>query len=171
MSNVSNIIKGFNKVKLEGEPDNNGTETCNCREDPCPLAGKCNVKEIIYEGLITDSDDKVSRYVGLSSTKFIERFRGHKNSLKYSENRAKTQLSRKVWDLKDKGKFKQLKFNITKKSKSYQAGDKVCQLCLNEKIVILASFKSEGDTIEPTNSRDELFRICIHRDRRKLSNL
>ena len=171
MSNVNNIIKGFNKVKLEGGPDNNGTENCNCRENPCPLAGKCNVKDIIYEGLVTDKDDNVFKYLGLSSTKFIERFRGHKNSVKYSENRTKTQLSKKVWELKDDGQFKHLKFNIHKKSKSYQAGDKVCQLCLDEKVAILTSFKLKNNTFEPINSRDEVFSACKHRARRKLSNL
>ena len=171
MSNIKNRIAGLNKKKLGQGPENlNGTEDCNCREDPCPLDGKCNLKSVIYEAKFEGDGGKTHSYVGLCSTTFIKRFRGHKNSLQWSKNRFKTGLSKRFWELKDEGEglgYQDVKFSVLKKSCEYRPGGRNCPLCIDEKVKIIENGKRG---VIGLNQRSELFTTCNHRKKYKLSS-
>ena len=43
------------------------------------------------------------KYIGKSSTRFIERFRNHKKAVKTKKYKKDSELSKKIWELKDNG--------------------------------------------------------------------
>ena len=57
-------------------------EGCNCWENPCPLSGTCNTKDIVYSASLTNNNDEKFVYKGITCRKFIECFRLHKRSFK-----------------------------------------------------------------------------------------
>ena len=80
MPNMNSIISGANKRKLT--QNNTPDKSCSCRENPCPLQGQCNSKNLVYKAALEESPsgDKYS-YIGMTCRKFIERFRVHKKVL------------------------------------------------------------------------------------------
>ena len=170
MPNMNSIISGANKRKLLQNNTQND-KTCSCRENPCPLQGHCNLKNLVYKAELTEgpSGDKFS-YLGMTCRKFIERYRVHKKS--FTDENAKnnqTTLSKKFWKMKNENKNTEVKFQIAKIARSYTPGDKFCQLCTSEKYMIIKELKlNENNNL---NSRDELFTQCRHRSRFKLSKV
>ena len=58
---------------------------CTCRnKSECPLDGKCNFKNIVYQATITPEKDGWAEqtYIGLTSNKFKARLANHKASFK-----------------------------------------------------------------------------------------
>ena len=68
-----------------------------------------------------------------------------------------TSLSKKIWELKDKGDQYKTEWEIVKKSQKYRIGQKDCKLCLEELILIL----KEGPRL--LNERCETFAGCRHK--------
>ena len=123
MTNVSQIISGMNRRKL-GDCQSPPNLTCSCRNDPCPLDGKCNVSDIVYEASLTDNQGEEYNYIGITSEPFRNRFAKHKLSFNNSNYGNQTTLSSKYWELKNKGRDPEIKFNIVGTSKSYGPGVK-----------------------------------------------
>ena len=77
-------------------------------------------------------------------------------------------MSHEFWKLKDSGhdldSYRDIKFEILKRSVPYRAGAKKCNLCLWEKLLIM---KNEGDVV---NKRDEFVNKCQHSLKFMLSN-
>ena len=87
----------------------------------------------------------------------------HKSSFKLEHKTTSTTLSDHVWKLKQKNNFN-IKWQVVKRVKPFAPSNKMCGLCLQEKLSILRSAPS-------SNKRSEIFGHCIHRNKFLLSNL
>ena len=168
MPNMDVLISGSNKSKLPKD-DVNADLTCNCKENPCPLQGHCNTKNLVYKAeLKSNPTSENYTYIGMTCRKFIEHFRIHKRSFNVEDTNSTT-LSKKLRELKADDKPTDINFKTLKITKSYAPGDKFCQLCIAEKHLIIKEIKhNEKNSL---NSRDELFSLCRHRARHKLNKV
>ena len=136
LNNVHSIISAQNKSKLcDNSLESDPTENCSCQQVPCPLGGKCNVKDIVYKAEINNVPQGYL-YYGSTSVKFNSRFHIHKDSMRHRDSRNHTALSRKVWQLRDEGLDPKVSYSIFLKSKSADTCSTKCNLCLSEKNVI-----------------------------------
>ena len=168
MPNVGKIISSHNKkIQNPVEIVETVNPGCNCRanSDPCPMEGGCLVNNVVYRATVTDQDDKVETYTGLTGMTFKKRYQGHKNSFKYRDSQSSTTLSSHVWNLKDQSKNFNLKWEVVDKANTFNPISKKCRLCLKEKYHIL--FQPDGASL---NRRSELFSTCRHRLRQLLEN-
>ena len=90
-------------------------------------------------------------------------------SCNYSKYKNKTKLSQEFWTLKEKGhnldRYRDVSFELVKKSVPYRAGGKKCNLCLWEKLLIM---QNEEEVI---NKRDEFVNKCRHVPKFLLGNI
>ena len=162
MPNVASQISSHNKSLLAE------TETsrslCNCNDKPsCPLDGKCQTEAIIYKGVINTDGEGSYTYVGLSEPPFRLRASDHTCSFNNKHQKTKTDLSKKVWELKAKDIVPTVTFSIVRKSSPYRVGSDHCNLCLWEKFHIM----KEGNLI---NTKNELVSKCRHINKFLLHN-
>ena len=163
MPNMGSIIGQRNKQVLLSSADTE-TPPCNCRNKrDCPLEGKCRIKCVIYKASVCTPNGKTMSYYGCCETDFKARYYNHKQSLKTSSKRHQTELSRLVWQFKDKGRIPVVKWSIVCNAKPYSSGAMHCQLRLAEKLIILWA---DPDTT--LNKRSELVAKCRHRNKYKL---
>ena len=114
---------------------------------------------------MTETDTKKQEtYIGLTENEFKTRFNLHKSSFKLEHKRTTTTLSDHIWKLKKKNTDFNIKWEIIKNVKPYAPGDKICKLCLQEKLSILISKPS-------LNKRTEIFGHCVHRKQFLLNNI
>ena len=166
MPNVKTIIASHNKKTISQTKDEQPQQLpgCDCRKkDECPLDGKCIQTDVIYQATVTTNTTKET-YIGLA-TNFKERYRNHLTSFRHHKGRNKTELSKHIWDLKDKNKTFNLSWKIIKKCKAYNNISKKCNLCLNEKFIIICK-----KHLCSLNKRNELASPCPHRNRYTLRN-
>ena len=165
MPNVKNIIDSHNKSKIKtGTATEQQEPKCNCRKKPdCPLNGNCQQTNVIYQATVT-TETSTETYVGLA-TNFKERYRNHLTSFKHCKKRNATELSKHIWELKDKNRKFNLTWKIIKKSQSYNNENKKCNLCLNEKFIIICK-----KHLSSLNKRNELASPCPHRNKYTLKN-
>ena len=138
---------------------------CNCRKkEECPLKGKCQTPNIIYQATITqqpttpENDQPVTHtYVGLA-TSFKERFRNHTKSINHRKYSKETKLSRKIWQLKDEGSNFELRWKILARAQPFSPITGVCGLCTEEKWHIL--FRPN---LASLNKREEIAGHCFHK--------
>ena len=162
MTNMASKISSHNKRVL------NKTETnpclCNCTDRSlCPLDGKCLTRAVIYQGDVNTDDGEHHKYIGLSEPPFKGRSSDHRTSFNDRKYEVKTDLSKKVWELKDKGKVPNVTYSLVRKSSPYQPGSDHCNLCLWEKFHIM-----KGNNL--INKRDELVSKCRHVNKFLLKN-
>ena len=76
MNNVKTIISNHNKAQInKSDPTND--RNCNCRNSrTCPMDGKCNDQNIIYQAEATTPTSSET-YIGLCDTSFKLRYRNH----------------------------------------------------------------------------------------------
>ena len=167
MSNVKQTIGAHNSALLKDDNSNTARE-CNCRiKSECPLNGKCLVKSIIYQASVSTSDNKPEQcYVGLTDNTFKTRYNNHTASFRQASKRSSTELSKYIWDLKEKNIEYSIKWNILKRASSYNTTSKRCNLCIWEKYFIIC--KPQLSTL---NKRNELLSSCRHASRFLLSDL
>ena len=87
----------------------------------------------------------------------------HKSSFKLEHKRTSTTLSDHVSKLKNKNINFNIKWEVVEKVKPFASNDKVCKLCLQEKLSILRSAPF-------LNKNNEIFRHCMHKKRFLLSD-
>ena len=135
-------------------------ENCNCIESTeCPLNNNCLTKSVVYKAEVTDDTGVIRDYIGMTSNTFKKRFYNHKTSFKDTSYIKSTELSKHIWNLKNKKRTFNIKWSILKQASSpYRSGAKSCNLCLQEKLEIL-----KGDKKRLLNRRCELFSKCCHR--------
>ena len=166
MPNIDTIIQGANKQKLSKDTrDTNGERICNCRRAPCPLEGECLKKNVIYQAEVTTENSKET-YVGLTSTEFKTRFSNHKCSFNDPNKKLSTELSKHVWDLKDKGEQFQIKWKILCHANPYTSASKRCDLCISEKYMIICN-----PNLASLNRRYELVTKCRHEFKHLIGNI
>ena len=78
------------------------TPPCNCRsKEECPLEGQCRVENIIYKCVASTSVNVNKAYLG-TAEEFKRRFCNHKKLLKNKRYSNETNLSKYIWDIKEK---------------------------------------------------------------------
>ena len=143
---------------MDFNTDQQTTKMCNCRKkDECPLKGECLKKEIVYQATVTTRENSET-YVGLTATEFKTRWRNHQMSFKREEKRNDTELSKYLWQLKEKKKDFAIEWKVLAKAKAYSNLTKRCNLCITEKFFIIS--KPQMATL---NKRNELVSTCRHR--------
>ena len=102
MPNIDSAIKSHNSQLLKNDTEGEEKRTCSFRKkETCPVEGKCLEEGIIYKATIkSDSDEK--KYDGLTEGSFKRRLYGHRQSFRNNNLRTATELSKHIWDLKDR---------------------------------------------------------------------
>ena len=158
---MKQVIDGHNKTIIgkAKQPEQDQTvKTCNCRDkNDCPLQGQCLQKELAYQATVTTSEKKET-YVGLTATEFKTRWCNHQMSFKHEKRRNNTELSKYLWELKEKKKEFTVSRKILAKARAYSNLTKRCNLCLHEKYFIISNLQ-----MATLNKRNELVSSCRHR--------
>ena len=162
LPNVKQTISNNNHRLLQLHRMKESTQDsklCNCRQkSSCPLDGKCLTKCVVYKATVTETtSNNQETYIGLTENEFKTRFNLHKSSFKLENKRTSTTLSDHVWKLKKKNINFNISWQVVKRVKPFAPSNKVCGLCLQEKLSILRSAPS-------LNKRSEIFGHCIHKD-------
>ena len=93
-----------------------------------PFENKCLTKAIIYQATVT-SEEGSETYIGLTDTDFKSRFRNHKQSFKKQMYSTQAELSKYVWELKQKNIQHRTTWTIIDKAHPYSPISKRCNLC------------------------------------------
>ena len=162
MPNINGIINRCNIAKL-GTKKHKVIDKCNCRDKVrCPLEGKCKQECVVYKvEVYSDSNNKRNKkiYFGSTQADFKTRFYNHRTSFSHEKYRYSTALSSYVWELKEKQWVDPImKWEVIKKCRKYRAGNRTCNLCMEEKLVI-ANCKSKN----MLNKRSEVLNSCRHK--------
>ena len=93
----------------------------NCRRtDECPMQNKCLTDSIVYQAAVTTNDgERKQTYVGLTETTLKTRFNNHKACFTNPTKRNPTELSKHIWDLKNKNIRFDINWKVLKGAKSY----------------------------------------------------
>jgi len=110
------------------------TKMCNCRKpEMCPLKGQCLKAAVIYEATVAvEQEKKEHKYIGLTENTFKTRFSAHTSSFKLEKLRNQTELSKKIWELKDQQLPYKVTWKIIQHAHPYKGGTRDCHLCLTE---------------------------------------
>jgi len=146
MPNIATIISGHNKQLLNPKQE---THSCNCRrKTEFPLSNECLTPSVTYQAEITnDKNNDKKTYIGVSETPFKERFRNHMKDMKHRKYSKSTELSKYIWELKDKGMTPTVQWKILKTIRS-KTQPNYCKLCLAEKLLIINSLDDPNLFIE-----------------------
>ena len=150
----------LNKQANETQPTKNtDLRHCNCRRaDECPTGGKCLQKSVVNKAEVTTADNQEKKvYIGVTANAFKERYRNHRKSFKNWKYANETELSKFVWKLKTANRNFTTKWSILKQIPSCKIGSTRCNLCLEEKLIIM-----KGRKTNLLNSRSELLTKCRH---------
>ena len=160
MSNVKQKITAHNRKRTNAASTNNNLIKCNCRnKDACPTPGKCTTPSVIYQATVktinnTRADET---YIGLTENSFKTRYTNHKSSFNNQHKRHSTELSKYIWELKDKGISYSIAWKILTQARPYSTATGRCNLCLTEKYHIICK-----PNMASLNKRNELVSTCRH---------
>ena len=156
-ANMKKIVSAHNQKILQQSESEKSKKMCNCQKPPCPLQGKCQTDNLVYQAKVkTDSEEQT--YIGLTATTFKLRLANHKTSFKYESKRGTTTLSNYVWDLKNRGVEYDLEWSLIGRAQPFSPISGICNLCNLEKYHIL--FTPEMATL---NKKDEINNWCPHK--------
>ena len=100
MPNTNNIIRNHNS-KIMKNPASSTTKTCNCRQKTdCLMDGNCLSECLIYKASASATTNKY--YSVTCENIFKERYNNHKCSFRNKSREKNTELSKYVWELKEK---------------------------------------------------------------------
>ena len=126
------------------------TTKVNPKNATCPLEGECLAKDIIYQATVT-SEGKEETHVGVTATTFKSRLASHKASFEAEQKRNSTELSKHIWNLKDKNLNYAIKWRILSRASHYSIYNKEMQPMHNRKILYY--------------KRNELINKCRHKEK------
>ena len=109
----------------------------------------------------SDSNNKRDKKIYFGSTQgdFKTRYYNHRTSFSHKRYRYSTALSSYVWEIKEKmGVDPIMKWEVIKKCRKYRAGNRTCNLCMEEKLII-ADCKSKN----MLNKKSEVLNSCKHK--------
>ena len=160
-------INSHNKY-VASKDDQVNQNLLNClNPDKCLLDNKCLTSKIVYSAEIITDDQQLSKfYLGICETEFKTRFNNHKKSFRHRENEKDTELSKYIWELKDKHTEYQIRWSIAQKLNYYNPVSTSCNLCLLEKL-LLCNFSDKSRLI---NKRLDLVSKCRHENKYILKN-
>ena len=114
---------------------------------------------VVYQAEITATDvGETKIYIGMTSGTIKKRYANHKKSISNSCYSSETELSKYVWELKNKKRDFNIKWSVLKRVTPRAAGRKTCNLCLAEKLCII-----ESDRTRILSRRSKLFSKCCYR--------
>ena len=121
MPNLQKIISNHKQKVLKPKPTQEQTPSCNCQpnSDPCPMEGNCLVDKIFYRATVTDENNSVETYTGLTGSTFKQGYYGHSHSLRERESESSTTLSAHIWRLKEKNKEFNLKWQNVSRANTF----------------------------------------------------
>ena len=137
-----------------------------CIGKKCPLKGNCLAEGIIYQANVTTTDGtNTKQCIGMIANNFKQRYSNHLKSFRNEKYANETELSKHIWDIKRKNKPFSLTWSVLKRAATYSAGGKRCNLCLEEKLMIL-----KADKRNLLNKRTEIISKCRHENRFYVKN-
>ena len=166
MPSMASIIKAHNKKVCEGHVKNT-QKPCNCRvKNQCPLDGQCQADNVVYQSEVsTESNSDTKLYIGLTEKPFKLRYANHLQSIKREQYQNSTELSKHIWQLKNRKQNFKINWSIRQRAQAYTNMTKRCNLCLTEKLSIM--FAEKNNLL---NKRTELISKCRHQNKYLLSN-
>jgi hypothetical protein len=149
MDNCKSIISKHNTMQntIKPEIDNpkspsTNSATCNFNNsNESPLLKKCLLDCIVYKAEVVTSNFEKKEYIDMTGNIIKKRLYNHNKSFKNVTYRNNTELSKYVWNLKEKQQDFTINWSILKRTASYSSGGKRCNLCLQEKLCILKADK------------------------------
>ena len=143
---MEKLVKKHNNNLLRKNEINK--RNCNCRpNNTCPRDGKCLSSNIVYSAeVLIGNNQHADKYFGICETEFKIRLGNHKNLFKNRQKEKDADLSKYIWNLKDKS------------TSGYNSVTNSCNLCLSEKLVI-CNFRDKDRLI---NKRMDLVSKCLH---------
>ena len=160
------IISNQNNIIIKDNKQAQDQRTCNCvKKDQCPINNECLKKNIIYQATVTSDmpNYREKVYIGLAATTFKQRYANHKKSLNTLKYKNATELSKEVWNLKDKQYTPSITWKILRTCGEFNRTSMKCNLCLAEKLEI-AMYANDNIL----NKRSELVSKCRHVNKHKL---
>ena len=138
---------------------------CNCRvTSSCPVQGNCQASGV-YKATVRASNNKTATYIGCSNN-FKKRYSAHKNSFRNEKYMNATALSSFLWE-NSLNHDPDIEWEIIRTAQPYRPGrGGYCQLCLQEKVHIIAHASNQ----DGLNKRTEVGQTCRHKARFKLAN-
>ena len=161
---MAHIIQNHNiKILNQNNTAPINIRTCNCRNKAnCPLDGQCLTEAVIYTAKL-ETPAGTKEYIGSTERDFKTRYNGHTQSFRTDYKRNATALSQCVWDFNLQPN-PTVKWEITQKTHAYKPGDKMCDLCISEKLHIIKTIQNH----HTLNKRNEICKRCPHRDKHAL---
>ena len=156
-ANMARIISGRNAKILNQEE--NPPRKCSCPKTvkTCPLNGQCLEKNIVYHAKVSQSNNKVTNYIGQTSVEFKKRLAVHEQTFR-DRTVSQTSLSNHIHDLQSKNIEYEISWRIVGRGREFSPVTNVCTLCDSEKFNIL--FKPE---LADLNKKSEFYSHCMHK--------
>ena len=105
-------------------------KSCSCsNKTTCPLENKCMEKSLLYDSTISTSTGPF-KYIGISESNFKIRYNNHQNSFRNRKYQNITELSKKVWELKDNNQSFTISWKKLQGKDPFTSGKKKCNLCV-----------------------------------------
>ena len=167
MPNIAAAISRHSKRILKPAlAEDQSKSICGLGPD-CPVDEICSKNWVVYSARVIPSNGgKVETYTGLTNRPFKTRWKEHLNDFENPNCRTKSNLSKHIWDLKDKGRGYEVEWSIIDKTPPFDISTKKCLLCLKEKHHIMYDRPRSS-----LNTRSEVFNTCRHRTQGLLCNL
>ena len=100
------------------------------------MDNKCLSKNIVYEGVITELPSGEEKdYRGLSSGFWKKRYAVHKQGINHRKYSKGCELTKHVWDIKDRNNTFNIKWKILETVRGRLVGG-ACKLCTTETMLI-----------------------------------
>ena len=155
-ANMEKIISSANSKVLKAEET--PKRSCSCPKNSiCPLNGQCLEKGIVYHAKVTQSNQKVTNYIGQTSTDFKSRHYVHEQTFR-DLTVSQTALSKHIHELKSKDIDYEISWRIVGRGKEFSPVTNVCTLCDCEKYFIL--FHPD---LADLNKKNEFYSHCMHK--------
>ena len=106
------------------------------------------------------------KYVGLAATTFYRRHQNHKTTFKLRSHETKSELSKHIWQLKDKDIKFDLSWKIMDRAPKFTPTSKTCKLCTLERYYLIC--KKESYSL---NKNIEFGDECMHKRFLRLSTV
>ena len=125
------------------------------------------IKHCLFSWSLIGNIQHGDKYFGICKTEFKTRLGNQKNSFKNRQKEKDTEISKYIWNLKDKNISNySMKWSIVKETSGYNSVTNSSKLCLSEKLVIC----NFGDKNHLINKRMDLVSKCRHENKLILSN-
>ena len=157
LDNMEKLVKKHNNNILRKNDTNK--RNCNYRaNNTCPLDGKCLSSNIVYSTeILIGKNQHGGKFFGICKTEFQTKLGSHKNYFKNRQKEKGAELSKNIWNLKDKKiTTYSIKWSIVKQTSGYKSVTNSCNLCLSEKLAICI-FRDKDCLI---NKRTDLVSKC-----------